>query len=336
MTPGELLLGEAEPAAAEIVPAAAGAIAGILVPVLFAPNARTARRFAEFFGAHIRNANTRRAYLGAVASFSAWCETRGWNDLSRLQPLHVAKYIEELQGSLSPPSIKQHLAALRMLFDWLVLGQVLGSNPASVVRGPKYSAKRGKTPVLSSEEARELLASIEAASYIGRRDRALIGTMAYTFARVGAAVQVWVEDVYMQRRRMWIRLHEKGGKRHELPCHHKLEELLDVYLETTGWRKEPKGFLFRTVDWVSGEPTARPLSQADAHRMVRRQAADAGLETKIGNHTFRATGITAYLQNGGRLEVAQQMAAHESSRTTGLYDRRGDEVDIEEVERIGI
>ncbi len=336
MTPGELLLGEAEPAEPEVVSPGAGSIAGIPIPVLFAPNARTARRFAEFFGAHIRNANTRRAYLGAVASFSTWCETRGWHDLSRLQPLQVAAYIEELQGSLSPPSIKQHLAALRMLFDWLVLGQVLPSNPAAVVRGPNYSAKKGKTPVLSSDEARELLGSIETSSYIGLRDRALIGLMSYTFARVGAAIQMRVEDVYVQRRRTWVRLHEKGGKRHELPCHHKLDEYLHVYLEKTGWSKEPKGFLFRTVDWVSGEPTAKALSQADAYRMIRRRAADAGIETKIGNHTFRATGITAYLQNGGRLEVAQQMAAHESSRTTGLYDRRGDEVDIEEVERIGI
>jgi integrase len=78
------------------------------------------------------------------------------------------------------------------------------------------------------------------------------------------------------------------------------------------------------------------MSQADAYRMIRRRAMTAGIHTKIGNHTFRATGITAYLKNGGRLEIAQQIAAHESSRTTGLYDRRGDDVSLDEVERIVI
>jgi integrase len=101
----------------------------------------------------------------------------------------------------------------------LVLGQVLPRNPASVVRGPKHSMKKGKTAVLSSDEARDLLESIETTSAIGLRDRALIGLMSFTFARVGAAVQMRVEDVYVQGRRTWVRLHEKGGKVHELPCH---------------------------------------------------------------------------------------------------------------------
>jgi site-specific recombinase XerD len=320
----------------EILPGKAVTLAGIPVPPLFALEPRTAKRFAEFFGANIRNPNTRRAYLGAVATFSAWCEAHGLHELGKVQPLHVAGYLEELQRSLSKPSIKQHLAALRMLFDWLVLGQVLPWNPASVVRGPKHSMKKGKTAVLSSDEARDLLESIETTSAIGLRDRALIGLMSFTFARVGAAVQMRVEDVYVQGRRTWVRLHEKGGKVHELPCHHKLDDYLHQYLEKAALVKDPKGFLFRTVDWNSGELTARPLSQVDAYRMIRRRAAAAGIQTKIGNHTFRATGITAYLKNGGRIEIAQQMAAHESARTTGLYDRRGDEVSVEEVERIGI
>ena len=223
-----------------------------------------------------------------------------------------------------------------MLFDWLVLGQVLPWNPASVVRGPKHSVKKGKTAVLASDEARDLLESIETGSLIGLRDRALIGLMSFTFARVGAALQMRVADVYVQGRRTWVRLHEKGGKVNELPCHHKLDEYLDQYVRKAGLAKDPKAFLFQTVDWNTGKLTSRPLSQVDAYRMIRRRAAAAGIRTKIGTHTFRATGITAYLKNGGRIEVAQQMAAHESSRTTGLYDRRGDEVTIEEVERIGI
>ena len=101
-------------------------------------------------------------------------------------------------------------------------------------------------------------------------------------------------------------------------------------------KQDRKGPLFRTVKGRTGELTANPLLQSDVWRMIRRRASQAGIETEIGCHTFRATGITAYLKNGGRLETAQQMAAHESARTTGLYDRRGDEISLDEVERIVI
>ena len=309
-------------------------IAGVPVPRLFAAEPRLALRRAEFFGANIRNPHTRRAYLGDVQRFSAWCERHGITELGRVQPLHVAAFLEELQQLVSKPTVKRHLAAVRMLFDWLVLGQVLLWNPASVVRGPKYSVKKGKTTVLSSEEARDLLDSIETSSIVGLRDRALIGVMAYTFARVGAAAQMRVEDVYLQGRRTRVRLREKGGKRNEMPAHHNLEDYLHAYIAKADLKKNGKEYVFRSVDW--NELTERRMSQADAYRMIRRRAVAAGIGTKIGNHTFRATGITAYLQNGGRMEVAQQMAAHESARTTGLYDRRGDQVSVDEVEWIGI
>jgi integrase len=171
---------------------------------------------------------------------------------------------------------------------------------------------------------------------MGLRDRALIALMAYTFARVGAALAMKVEDYFIQGRRGWVRLHEKGGKRHELPAHHNLDEYIEGYIKVAGLHDDPKGLLFRTVAGKTGWLTALPLSQADAYRMIRRRAKGAGIQTKIGNHTFRATGITAYLKNRGKLEIAQQIAAHESSRTTGLYDRRDDDVNLDEVERIGI
>jgi integrase len=172
---------------------------------------------------------------------------------------------------------------------------------------------------------------------VGLRDRALIGLMVFTFARVGAAVGMKVEDYFIQGRRGWVRLHEKGGKSHDVPANHNLDAYLEAYIEGAGLQAEPKGLLFRSAEWRPDAPlTERPMSQSDAYRMIRRRADDAGIKTKIGNHTFRATGITAYLKNGGRLEVAQQIAAHESSRTTGLYDRRGDDVSLDEVERIAI
>jgi len=219
-----------------------------------------------------------------------------------------------------------------MLFDWLIVGQIVPSNPAASVRGPKHSAKRGKTPVLSAEEMRDLLNSIATDTLLGLRDRALIGLMGYTFARVGAALALRVEDYYVQGRRGWIRLHEKGGKVNEMPAHHRLEEFLDRYIERAGIAADPKGPLFRA--WRNGALANRPLDQSNVHNMIRRRARHAGIGTKIGCHSFRATGITNYLKNGGRLEIAQQMAGHESSRTTGLYDRRGDEISLDEIERI--
>jgi integrase/recombinase XerC len=220
------------------------------------------------------------------------------------------------------------------LFDWLVTGQVIPVNPASSVRGPSHSVKRGKTPVLDPSEARALLDSIDLTTPVGLRDRALIGLMVYSFARIGAALAMKVEDVYVQNRRLWVRLHEKGGKRHEMPCHHNLDTYLHAYIDGCGLAGDPKGLLFRTIGRGTDALTTTPLPQANAYAMIRRRAAAADIETKIGNHTFRATGITAYLKNGGTLERAANMANHASTRTTQLYDRRRDDVSLDEVERI--
>ena len=168
-----------------------------------------------------------------------------------------------------------------------------------------------------------------------RTRMALIALMVYTFARVGAALKMKVEDVYLQGRRTWVRLHEKGGKQHEMPCHHNLDEYLHAYIDGAGL-VDAKGCLFRTSVGRTGQLSDRTMTQADAYRMIGRRATAAGVLTKIGNHSFRATGITEYLRNGGKLEVAQQMANHESARTTGLYDRRNDQVSLDEVERIVI
>ena len=306
----------------------------VALPALFAPDAKTAERVVEFFTAQIRNPNTRKAYSRATGDFAAWCADLGIDSLGSVRPVHVAAYVESLQKKIAAPSVKLHLAALRMLFDWLVVGQIVPVNPAASVRGPKHVVKKGKTPVLSADEARAMLDAGNAGSVIGLRDRALISLMVYTFARVGAVINMRVEDVFVQGRRTWVRLHEKGGKLHEMPCHHNLETYLEAYIEGAGIAADAKGRLFRAARGRSTHLTENPMSQADVYRMIRRRADDADVRTKIGCHSFRATGITEYLRNGGKLEVAQQMANHESARTTGLYDRRNDQVSLDEVERI--
>jgi len=304
-------------------------------PALFTATAASARRTLEFFTANIRNPNTRKAYARAVEEFASWCGVNGLHELGAIEPTHVAAYVEQLQLRLSPPSVKLSLAALRMLFDWLVVGQVMPMNPASSVRGPRHSVRKGKTPVLAAEEARALLDAIDVSTLAGLRDRALVGLMVYSFARVGAAIGMRVEDVYVQGRRTWIRLHEKGGKVHEMPCHHNLDEYLHAYIDQASLA-DAKGWLFRSAAGRTGQLSQRPMRQADVYRMIARRALAAQVRTKIGCHSFRATGITEYLRNGGKLEIAQQMANHESSRTTGLYDRRQDQVSLDEVERIVI
>ncbi|MGQ0503591.1 MAG: tyrosine-type recombinase/integrase [Panacagrimonas sp.] len=311
-------------------------VMGLSVPGLFAGQTeRQAIRVAEFFAAQIRNPNTRRAYLRAVTDFSTFCETHGLAVLDQVQPLHVAAWVEIQLKAYSKPTVKQQLAAVRMLFDWLVVGQVVPANPASSVRGPKHSVKRGKTPVLDAESTRQLLDSIERDTDIGRRDRALIGTMTYSFARIGAVVQMKVDDYFYQGHRAWVRLHEKGGKEHEMPVHHALQDLLEDYL-TQAWLKGTSAPLFQSIAGRSGKLTGNAMSQSDAWNMLQRRALAAGLRTKITNHTFRATGITEYLLAGGKVEIAQRMANHESSRTTGLYDRRPDLIALDEIERIRI
>ena len=310
---------------------------GHLVPALIIREGEPAGwRYVEFFTANIRNPHTRRAYARACSRFFGWCEARGLTlTLLGIRPFDVAAWVEELQQDHSPPGVKQQLAAVRMLFDWLVTGQVVPVNPAAVVRGPKHVVKTGKTPVLEAEEWRRLMDSIPTETVRDLRDRALIATLTYSFARITAALRMKVEDLRPKGAGWQLRLHEKGGKHHVMPCHHALAEALHAYIAAAEIAEERKGWLFRTSPRRNATVlTKQPMTQADAWRMMRRRAAAAGVMAPIGNHSFRATGITAYLSNGGSLEHAQSMAAHESPRTTKLYDRTKERLTQDEVERI--
>jgi site-specific recombinase XerD len=325
-----------EQSVAVITPTAIAASKPIhLVPVLVAEMGEQASwRYIEFFTANIRNPNTRRAYARAAFHFFSWCDVRRLT-LSTIRSFDVAAWIEELQQHHSSPGVKQQLAAVRMLFDWLVVGQVVPHNPAAAVRGPKHVVKVGKTPVLDGVEWRKLIDSIPTDTVRDLRDRALIATLTYSFARIGAALKMKVEDLLPRGAGWTIRLHEKGGKHHAMPCHHALANALHAYIAAAGIAEDRKGWLFRTSPRRTATVlTDKAMAQADAWRMMRRRALAAGIMEPIGNHTFRATGITAYLSNGGALEHAQEMAGHESPRTTKLYDRTKDRLTQDEVERI--
>ncbi|SRR5581483_926819 len=296
---------------------------------------KTSKRFIEFFAAKHRNQNTRTAYTHAVGLFLDWCEERGAT-LQSIEPLHVAAYIEKLTRERAPTTVKQHLAAIRKMFDWMVTGGIITMNPAASVEGPRYSIRKGKTPVLRVEEMRGFLEKMDVSSVIGLRDRAMIALMVYSFGRVGAVVKMRVRDYFPKGKRFFIRLHEKGGKYHEVPVHHKAEIFLDEYLHAAGIAGEKNSPLFRSAGGKGRDLTKNAMSRIDVWAMVKRRAREAGIREEISPHSFRATGITAYLENGGTLEKAQQIAAHESASTTKLYDRTSDTISLDEIERIAI
>ena len=248
-----------------------------------------------------------------------------WKTLSRSPSPHISR-------SWAQPSVKQHLAAIRQLFDYLVTGGILLSTPAGSVRGRKYVVTRGKTPVLSGDQMRQLLDSIDTGELIGLRDRALLGLMGYTFARVSAVVTLRVEDYFRQGR------HSSGSMRKAVNDMRCLAITASTNIWTRGSRRPVsattrKGHYFG-VSKKGDKLTSSSMIRSDVLYMIKRRAKGAALPYSTCCHTFRATGITAYLQKGGTLEHAQQIAAHQSPRTTKLYDRAKDDISLDEVERI--
>jgi integrase/recombinase XerD len=326
-----------------LLPARTG---GFPVPALIAAaGEKASEHFLEFFAATIRNKNTRAAYMQAVAQFCRWCEQHELR-LASIRPLHMSAYIEALE--MSPPSVKQHLAALRGLFNWLVVRQVVPDNPALFVKGPRFSRQIGVTPILESGQMRMLLDSIPVTREVkipkkhgggvkvvadikGLRDRAVIGIMAYTFARVSAVAGLKRGDYRLEGKRARLRMLEKGGKEKLVWLHHEAEQFLDAYLAEAHIEGADDA-LFPTLDKLH-RMSGAPLTRRDVLRIVKERCLAAGLSETFCNHTFRGTGITVFLQNGGALEAAQDMANHSDPRTTKLYDRRKDLATLSEIER---
>lgn len=291
--------------------------------------------YLEWLAATIRNPNTRTAYRRAIEKFSTWCEARlPGADLGQLSAVHIAAYIEDMsRHGLSAGTVKQALSAIKVFCDHLVVRQVLPFNPATSVRAPRVVRRVGKTPVLVDDEARTLIDAIDTSTLWGLRNRALIATMAYTFARISAALSLKVGDYEICGRRGYLKLKEKGGKEIDAPCHHELDEAMEAWLTASGLSDQRNHPLFPAIP---GGKTIlnQPLNRMTTLVMVNSLAKRAGIKRHISNHTFRATGITAYLRNGGHLETAQYLAGHGSPETTKIYDRRAEAVAVSEVERI--
>ncbi|MEZ6131221.1 MAG: tyrosine-type recombinase/integrase [Planctomycetaceae bacterium] len=253
-----------------------------------------AARFAweEFVYARIRNEATRRAYLFAVRQFLRWCSERRV-PLKRIAPAHVGRYLDEVE--YAPATKKLHLSAIRHFFDELALRHVVILNPALSVRGERLRVVEGKTPEISIKTARRLLTSIECSHVIGLRDRAVIGIMIYTAARVGAIARLRRGDYYANDEQYCLRMIEKGTQFREIPVRHNLRGFVLDYITAACLEYSEKHTpLFRTTIRKTKTLTQNGMTTRDMARMLKRRLADAGLPSIYSPHSFRvyvATGV---------------------------------------------
>jgi len=290
----------------------------------------------EFFFGRLRNEHTRAAYLVAVKRFLAWAEARGL-ELVRIAPKDVGQYLDELRKETTVSTRKQHLAALRHFFDGLVMRHAILLNPALSVRGERYEVIEGKTPEITVDGARKLLASLDAGSVVGLRDRTIIAILVYTASRAGAVAKLQRGSFYHAGDQWMLHFEEKGGKSREIPVRHDLEQMIFEYLDAAGLRNARKDTpLFRTAYKKTGRLTNNAMYVVDVCRMVKRRLKDAGLPVRLSPHSFRVTTITDLLEQGVPLEDVQRLAGHADPRTTRLYDRRDKKITRNIVERISI
>jgi site-specific recombinase XerD len=269
-----------------------------------------------------------------VGRFLAWCDERGV-ELRRVSPGIAGEYITELEGS--SPTKNQALAALRHFFDAMVQRHAVALNPFYSVRGQKHAAVEGKTAEISIEQARALLRSIYGSHVVGLRDRAILGVLAYTGARVGAVARLRLVDYRNLGEQRALRFKEKGGKEREIPVRHDLEAWLQDYIAAAGIEDDPKTRpLFRAADGKRRTLTADPYGAHSMRLMLKRRLKDAGLPDLFSPHSFRVTVVADLLKQNVPMEHVQYLAGHSSPKTTQIYDRRRRRVTRNIVERISI
>jgi integrase len=288
--------------------------------------------FRDFMGQGITNPHTRSAYGRAIDRFLTWCSDAGVRGLDEIEPRTLATYLAQHRGSEA--TVKQHLAALRLFFSGLSGGGFIAANPASSVRAPQTRGGRGRTPLLIPAETGRFLESIDTSSIAGLRDRAILGVMVYAFARVGAVVALRGDDYFERDSRHWLRLRRLAARPHEVPVHRRAQAYLDGYL--AAWGGAPgAGPLFRSMG-RQRQLTGAALTRTDVLRMVKRRAHAGGLPPRVSCHTFRASGIRAYLESGGMLQTAQSLAGHKSARSTRLYSPPAGPISPDDIDRIAI
>jgi integrase/recombinase XerD len=312
--------------------------------------AGAAARFAweEFFYAEHHNPYTQRAYRSAVRRFLIWCEKKGV-ELASISPGMAGQYLAALGGSAAKRNL--HLSALRGFFDRLVQRHVVMLNPAASVSGVKEEVVEGKTPEITLEQTRKLVASVsttyklrvkgqkpqEVVTVVGLRDRAILATMRFTACRAGAVARLRLQDFQHDGEQYVLRFQEKGGKSREIPVRLELQREILAYLAAASIGADAKDRpLFRSTVRKTKQLTGNALTSKSICELVKRRLKAAGLPKRLSPHSFRVTAITDLLTQGVPLEDVQYLAGHSSPRTTRLYDRRQKKVTRSIVERLSI
>jgi integrase len=253
-------------------------------------------------------------------------------ELDRAKPYHVGMWLKRHPGSVATQ--RQHLAAVRLLFDHLLEKGVVDINPAARAKAPRLERESAHTPIFEQNEIKTFLDAIKADSLIDKRDKALFSTLAYSWSRVSAAVGLKVEDYYERNGERWLRLHEKRGKIHEVPVHSKAREAIDQWLLASELGCNPSAPLFPAFGKNKKTPELRHMDRTSVWKLVQARARASGLEKRVCCHSFRATGITEYMSAGGSLDIAQRIAGHSQLSTTKIYDRSRDRLTMDEIEKI--
>ena len=303
-------------------------------PVLVRSGQLAVKLYGDFINVGMRSAQSARTYRSITRTFFLWCDSVKLDELVDVEPSHIKAYLHHRDVELGRTgSVPTHFAAVRSMFHAFVAGGYLATNPAASVKYQTYKGREGKTPVISTQEVRAIIDGIfnppsprpnggnRRPRQTDYRDRALIALMGYTFVRIGGALGTKLGDYTVYDGERWLEFGEKGGKLHRLPVLGEARTYLDDYIRECSIR-HPEAWLFQSAN-RNGDLTGKPYDRTNALRMVKRRAEAAGVTGRVVNHTFRATGITRFLENDGSLDEAQMIANHASNTTTKLYDRRG-------------
>lgn len=302
---------------------------------------------ATFLSAYVQslakhtNRQTQDAYYFGLKRFFDYLESTRLQDILHVSGHHFGGFIRSLETvtetgltDARAQTVRSSMAAVRGLFDQFIVEGLLKTNIAKSVDLPKIAREKGTTPVLTGETFNEIIDAIPLLTHADYRDRALIALMGYSLFRISAALRMQVSDYFIRGDIRYLKSTEKRTKSHEMPVHDVLKHYIDDYLLHTGLIDQPDAPLFQGSTPHGGHLKGRAFTRNAALRMVKRRARAANYFGPVGNHSFRATGITNYLAKGGELEEARKMAGHKSAETTRLYNRNVDLVDLDEVNRI--
>ncbi|MGA8655254.1 MAG: tyrosine-type recombinase/integrase [Chthoniobacterales bacterium] len=287
----------------------------------------------DLFAGRMRNVNTRTAYLYAWENFIRWCKTHGLQ-LEFVRERHVGAWVESHLGS--ERTVRQHLAAVRKLFDILVEKQILEFNPAARVKAEKFNDPKSRTATFEPEEAKRFFQSLNNYTLQNQRNLALARVLFHHCPRISAVINLRVRDYYLKDNRRWLRFREKGGKYHDLPVHPRARSALDDWLVRSGLIDQLDAPLFSAFERDRESLTLQKLNRRSIYKLIRRLTRKLGIKKRIGCHSFRATGITFFRMNGGSLEDAARLANHANLSTTKGYDRTFDMEMAGEIERVDI